>query len=574
MRIADYEESRLSSIGNSQSAIRNSRLIANCQSQIPNCQERGSSSIRNPQSAIRNFAGLNFLTEHIPLAQQLLSQGASRDRVWLELDPASQPPGLVGKLTAAAEALGIPLVASGRALMIDAEDRAVAAVLAAIRLGKTVESLDEADLPPAGAILRDVATLQKQLADWPQALENNQRLAEQLNFKLLPQRPVFPDFDCPQDITPRRHLENLCEKGVIWRYGKITPAVRARLDKELQIIEGKEFCEYFLVVRDIVEFARRQNAPTAGRGSGASSLVAYVLGITNICPLEFNIPFERFLHENREDFPDLDLDFCWRIRDDVINYAFDRWGADHAAMVCTHNTFQPRSAFRETAKAYGLSDDQISRLMRNPSPLGEGGRAYSAEAAASAAKAGRPGEGNSSPLKGEEGRRQGEGVRLAQIAKISQHLIGLPHLLSVHPGGIVIGRKPIDHYVPLEMAAKGVRITQYDKDGVEAIGLVKLDLLGNRSISTITEACRWINATECLQSAIRNPQSAIPRVSLDTMPSDDEETFELLRRADTVGCNQLESPAMRHLLRAMQPKNAVDIMKALALVRPARPPSA
>jgi DNA-directed DNA polymerase III PolC len=513
------------------------REIANCASTplstlspskgrlpIANCEEAHPSSICNLQSAICNpdasLAGLQLVTEDADLAASLLAGGMPREQVWLELDPASQPRSLVARLTAAAEALGIELVATGRTLMVEAEDRDVARVLTAIRLGKTVESIEEQDLPPAGAVLRSPSALERQLAEWPRALENNRRLAEQCRYALLPQRPVFPDYNCPPGVPAREHLRRLCEQGARWRYGRISPAVRGRLEKELRLIEAKGFSEYFLVVRDIVLYARGRNAPTAGRGSGASSLVAYVLGITNVCPLAFEIPFERFLHEGREDFPDLDLDFCWRIRDDVINYAFGRWGADHVAMVCTHNTFQPRSAFRETAKAYGLSDDQISRLLK----------------------------------RGDEA-----GHHAGDIARLAERLVGLPHLLSVHPGGIVIGRKPIDHYVPLEMAAKGVRITQYDKDGVEAIGLVKLDLLGNRSISTIAEACRVVNVSA------ENGNSPI---SVDTMPPDDPATFALLRDADTIGCNQLESPAMRHLLRAMAPTRQQDIMKALALIRP------
>jgi DNA-directed DNA polymerase III PolC len=496
------------------------KTIYNLQLTMDNSEEDVASPIVNCKLKIVNPSGLHFLTEDADLAAALLAASVPREQVWLELDPPSQPRRVVARLTAAAEALGVELVATGRALLLDDADRQAAAVLAAIRLGKTVQSVSEDDLPPAGAVLRDPKTLAAQLGQWPRALANNQRLAEQCRYALLPQRPVFPDYTCPPGASARDHLRRLCEQGARWRYGRLTPPVRRRLERELRLIDAKGFSQYFLVVRDIVQFARGRNAPTAGRGSGASSLVAYVLGITNVCPLAFDIPFERFLNEQREDFPDLDLDFCWRIRDDVIRFAFDRWGADRVAMVCTHNTFQPRSAFRETAKAFGLSDDQISRRLQ---------------------------------------RGQEPGEHAEKIARLAERLVGLPHLLSVHPGGIVIGRKPIDHYVPLEMAAKGVRITQYDKDGVEAIGLVKLDLLGNRSISTIAEACRLVN-----ESSVNCKSS----ITVDTIPADDPATFALLRDANTIGCNQLESPALRHLLRAMQPREARDIMKALALIRP------
>jgi len=282
------------------------------------------------------------------------------------------------------------------------------------------------------------------------------------------------------------------------------------------MIDRKGFSEYFLVVWDIVRYARARGAPVAGRGSGASSLVAYLLGITNVCPLAFDIPFERFLNERREDFPDLDIDFCWRIRDDVIDYVFRRWGARRVAMVSMHATFQPRSALRETAKAFGYSEAQISRM----------------DAAC-----------------------DDDQPRLQRVRKLAERLLGLLHNISVHPGGVVISPGPIDRIAPLQPAAKGVNITQYDKRGVEDIGLVKLDLLGNRSLSTIHAACELIR-----RSGVR--------VEVDAIAHDDGPTIRMLQRADTVGCNQIESPAMRHLLRGLQPAGPRDLMKALALIRP------
>ena len=473
--------------------------------------------------------GLHLITEEVSLAGGLVRRGVSTDCVWLEVDPATQPPAAVQRLAAAGDQLGVGLVGTGKALLSDRGDLPIARVLAAVRLGRTVDDLAGADLPHPRAVLRSPRQLREQFRQFPQAVANNHRLADACRYRLLPQEPVFPRYPCPTGQSPPAHLRQLCLRGVRRRYGHLTEAVRTRLETELRLIERKGFSEYFLVVGDIVRYARRQRAPTAGRGSGASSLVAYVLGITNVCPLAMEIPFERFLNESRNDFPDLDIDFCWRIRDDVIDYAFRRWGDDRVAMVSTHNTFQARSAFRETAKAMGRSDQQISQLQRGGETAGD-----------------------------EECRR---------IAQLSRRIVGLPHLLSVHPGGIVIGRKPIDHYAPVQPALKGVRITQYDKDGVEDIGLVKLDLLGNRSLSTISEACRLIGThATSTRKAAASPTA--PAVDIDRFDRDDPSTFDLLRRGDTVGCNQLESPAMRHLLRAVRPRDLRDIMKALALIRP------
>ena len=364
------------------------------------------------------------------------------------------------------------------------------------------------------ACLRGADQLQEELSAFPAAVANNQRLAEECSaYRLLPRGPVFPKFPCPDGLSAEAYLRRLSTEGMKRRYGRAEPAAAARLEKELNLIRRMGFCEYFLVVWDIVRYARERHVPVAGRGSGASSIVAYLLGITNVCPLAFDIPFERFLNERRGDFPDLDVDFCWRIRDDVIDYAFNRWGSDHVAMVCTHNTFGPSSALRETAKAMGLSDDRISRL--DEADLNGGG-----------------------------------------IVRLSRRIVNLPHNLSVHPGGIVISPRTIDHYVPIQPAAKGVTVTQYDKNGVEDIGLVKLDLLGNRSLSTIRCACDLI--------ATRTGRT----IDIETLPPADPSTIAVLQAARTIGCNQLESPAMRHLLKALQPRHVRDVMKALALIRP------
>jgi len=423
----------------------------------------------------------------------------------------------------------VRLAATGKALIADPDDMDVARLLTAIRGRTTFEAVRDTQLPHPRAYLRDSDRLRRQLVAFPDAVRNNRLLADRCAaWRFLPRGHVFPAFECPDGLTAGDYLRRLCRDGIARRYGSAPPAgADSRLVRELGLIERMGFVEYFLVVWDIVSYARRRSAGVTGRGSGASSLVAYLLGITNVCPLTYRIPFERFLHEGREDFPDLDVDFCWRIRDDVIDYAISRWGEDHVAMVSMHTTFQPPSAVRETAKAFGMSEKQVTRWVDR------GAEESELEEASS--------DGAKNP-------------RIA-IRGLSRRILGLPHNLSVHPGGIVIGRKTIDHYVPIQRSAKGVMITQYDKDGVEDVGLVKLDLLGNRNLSTVRYACDLL--------AGRGVQ-----VDAESLPSDDPATLETLRTADTVGCNQLESPAMRHLLKMLRPSGMRDVMKALALIRP------
>jgi DNA-directed DNA polymerase III PolC len=471
-----------------------------------------------------NTAGLALLVEDADLAEALLSAGLPKDRLHLAVDPPSQSVSRVRRLSDLADSRHLPLVAGGRALLGSSDELDLARVLAAMRLGTTYDNVPAEELPPASAVLVGPRALAERYRDLPSAAANNAALAERCAaYRLLPRRAVFPAFPCPPGRTPLAHLRQLCREGIARRYGPSPgPAVWGRLNHELDLIARKGFCEYFLVVWDIVSHARGRGAPVAGRGSGASSLVAYVLGITNVCPLAYHIPFERFLNERRDDFPDLDVDFCWRIRDEVIDYAIDRWGRAHAAMVCTHQTFGDRSAIRETAKAFGLSNDQIRRIVADPRrPAG-----------------------------------RDEERSLAHIVRLARRLEGLPFGISVHPGGIVLSPGPLDRIAPLQPAPKGVRVTQYDKHGVEDIALVKLDLLGNRNLSTVRHACELI--------ARRGRAAPDP----EALPPDDPATVHTLRTADTIGCNQLESPAMRSLLCMVQPGDVRDVMTVLALIRP------
>ncbi|HYE98888.1 MAG TPA: hypothetical protein VEJ18_08255, partial [Planctomycetota bacterium] len=331
----------------------------------------------------------------------------------------------------------------------------------------------------------------------------DERLLETCDWSFLPAPKIFPGGQGGME-----RLRALCEKGLAWRYPDRPP--RERLDRELGVIGALGYADYFLVVHDIVAYSRGRGLPVAGRGSGASSVVAYCLGITNVCPVDFDLPFERFLHMGRTDYPDIDVDFSWRVRDEVIAEVFRRFG--DVAMVSTHITFQRRSAFREAAKAFGYSDEQVSALQRRRIPIPD-----------------RP-----------------------KIEAAADAILDLPRHLSVHPGGIVL--RP-DGIAPMQLAEKGVVVTQYDKNSVEDVGLVKIDLLGNRALSTIRETVEIVERTTG------------EKLDVERLPVD-APTVRLLQEARTLGCNQLESPAMRSLVRMMRPSDAKGLMKALALIRP------
>ncbi|HXX95419.1 MAG TPA: PHP domain-containing protein, partial [Planctomycetota bacterium] len=339
-------------------------------------------------------------------------------------------------------------------------------------------------------------------ADRPSSREDEARV-ESCDWEFLPAPKVFPRAQ-----GGMARLRELARAGMAWRYPLDPPW--ERLERELGVIDALGYADYFIVVHEIVKYSRERGLPVAGRGSGASSVVAYLLGITNVCPVGFDLPFERFLHEGRGDYPDIDVDFSWRVRDDVIAHVFDRWG--DVAMVSTHITFQDRSAFREAARAFGYSDDQVTLMQKR--------RVW-----------------------------PHDGPRIQAAARAN---LDHPRHLSVHPGGIVLGP---DGVAPLERAEKGVIVTQYDKDSVEEAGLVKIDLLGNRALSTIRETVEIVERT------------GGGRLDVERLPQDGP-TVSLLQEARTLGCNQLESPAMRSLLRMMRPSDAKALMRALALIRP------
>ncbi|MFC1586780.1 DNA polymerase III subunit alpha [Planctomycetota bacterium] len=356
------------------------------------------------------------------------------------------------------------------------------------------------------------------------------------NLELPLGKPIFPKCPLPDGMHPQAWLLRQCLEGIRRRYDRNREKARQRLRWELDIISKLGFTDYFIITGDIMRFARERGIPACGRGSAASSIVAYSLGITNVCPLKYDLLFERFLHIERKDLPDVDIDFCWRRRDEVINYAYDTYGHDKVAMISTHNTFQPRSGFRETAKAFGISNDEVNRMSRL---LGRGAGVREAVCP--------PHTAEIIPYDQEP---------FTTIIDQAERIMGFPNHLSVHPGGIVIADIPIDHYVPLEKAAKGVTVTQYEMRAIKDIGLVKIDLLGNRALSECHETVELI----------RQHGGAAP--DLQRLPADDPKTAALVRGGNTIGCFQIESPGMRNLLKMLKTSSEWETILAHSLIRP------
>jgi error-prone DNA polymerase len=435
--------------------------------------------------------------------------------------------------------LGIPLVATPGSFFLHPEEFGVHRLLRAIAGNTALSRLSPGETAPADAWLAPPEHYRRRFANLPDAVNNTGRLADQLTFTGPAFGPVMPPWKDARGRGADACLRRAAFAGARRRYGREPgEAVVQRLEHELAVIARMGFSAYFLVVEEIV----RQSPRTCGRGSAAASLVSYCLGITNVCPIRHNLYFGRFLNPGRSDPPDIDVDFAWDERDGVIDGVLNRF-AGQAAMVASHILFQPRMALRETAKVFGMPEAEIGKITRRLPWFWHRG------------------ELDAGLLEGL--RRRPETRRLdfvhpwPQIMALAQRIIGIPRHLSVHPGGVVITPDLIDGYVPVENAPKGVPLIQWDKDGAEDAGLVKIDLLGNRSLGVIRDT-------------LANVQSNGKTLNEDRWnPEADPATRRTVAEGRTMGCFYIESPAMRLLHRKAGKGDFDHLVIHSSIIRPA-----
>jgi len=467
-------------------------------------------------------------------------------RLRRELDPATlaallpYPPSPRGeRLKREAARLDIELVALPQALLVDESERATLRLLEAIRRGGML-----AEQGGHGSVMPCPAEIAVRLETEPGAHRAGRRLLERCHLRrsdLLTRTFVFPRLAGAEggELLRRR-----CAEGLRARALSASTRARQRLEQELAVIEQLGFVDYFLATARIVDWARARGIPTIGRGSGVASLVAYLLFITNVDPLRYGLYFERFLHPLRGDYPDLDIDLAWDRRDEVIRHALAAFGLHRAARVGTHHCFRERGAFREAARALGLGEEAITRAIRARTRLADDPDAS-----------------------------------IARAARMAALLVDLPRGLGLHPGGIVLADRAISRIVPIERAVNGDAVTQFEMHGVEAIGLIKIDLLGNRALGTEDETLRIIRAAHDAQTGpasgsvaapakVPAPKHAPVPPDMERIRHDDGPTARLLAAGDTLGCLQLESPAMRGLLRQVGARDLPGAIHALSLVRP------
>ncbi len=459
---------------------------------------------------------------------------------YLELQDGRRPgdSGLNRALAELGAHLKIPLVATADVHYRTREEFPVHDLLTCIRTLTRLDDPHPERRLNAHNYLKPPAEMAAAFRDYPAAVANTLRIAERCAPALNLQQRLHPAFPVPPGQTADGFLRELCFRGARERYGRLTRPIRDRLEHELNIISQLGFADYFLLVWDVCRYARENGIRCAGRGSAADSAVAYCLHITDVDSIGRGLLFERFMSLERAETPDIDVDFDARHRDRVADYVYRRYGYDRVAAVCTYNTFQARSAVRDLGKAMGFPPETLDFLAKR--------LPWFTGAADIAEVAGRLPELRTSGIPWE---------KLGTLLRACAQIAGHPRFLGTHLGGLVISREPLVQVTPLQWAAKGTPVCQFDKEYVEDLGLVKLDLLSLRTLGAVDDALRDINRESVV-------------VDYERMSLADRPTYELLNSGRTIGVFQLESPAQRALQSRLGASHFEDVVASVAIVRP------
>ena len=525
-------------------------------------------------------------------------------RFYLELQHHIRPedPALVRALVRLSMQLGVPYVATNGVAYATRNEGQVADVLTCVKYTTSLQSAGNLLRPNHEYHLKTPAQMAQLFAEFPLALANTLAVAERCTFRLDTLRGEFPLYPIPSgETSPQSYLRTLVYRGAETRFAQpLEPQVARQLEYELTIIERMDLAGYFLVVWDIADAARRLGVLAQGRGSAANSAVCYALGITAVDPIKGQLLFERFLSEERGEIPDIDIDFAHQDREQVIQYVYDRYGREHAAMTAEVITYRTRSAIRDVGKALGLTLGQVDQIVREydareslagalgaadqtsqPLPtsiakrrdLDAGSNVFwSRSGDARAATPGRTlvpgfhaadehaalrqaqGDGDDAQIRGPVGGELG-----ALLLRICRRIDGFPRHMGIHSGGMVITRSPLIEVAPVEWATMRDRtIVQWDKDDLGDLGLIKIDLLGLGMLSLLRDAFALFR--RCY------PERA--ELSLNDIPADDPATYEMLQRADSIGVFQVESRAQMSMLPRLKPACFYDIVMQVAIIRP------
>lgn len=462
------------------------------------------------------------------------------DRYYLELqDQGLEEQRKVNKaLIALGKELAIPVVATNDVHYLSREDASVHDALLCIQTGKTLNDPERMKFSTDQFYLKSGIEMERLFEGKQEAVRNTLVIAERCHLHLDIGRHLLPAYQTPDRSSPEAYLRRLCYDALPEFYGPQCTAARERLDYELQVIETMGFPGYFLVVWDLIRFAKEQGIMVGpGRGSAAGSIVAYLLGITTLDPLRYGLLFERFLNPERITMPDIDMDFCYERREEVIAYVREKYGDDRVAQIITFGTMAARAAVRDVGRVMGLPYGEVDRLAKLiPQELG-----ITLEQAV-----------DSSP---ELKQLRNENPKVKNLLDIAQAVEGFPRHASTHAAGVVISPQPLTELVPLACSSEGEVTTQYPMEDVEQIGLLKMDFLGLRTLTVIRDALTLIRQEGC-------------DLKLAEIPLQDELTANLLRKGQTLGVFQLESRGMRRLLMQLRPGGFEDLIPLVALYRP------
>ncbi|MDR1159996.1 MAG: DNA polymerase III subunit alpha [Syntrophomonadaceae bacterium] len=435
--------------------------------------------------------------------------------------------------------LGIPLVASNDIHYLNAADAEVHDILLCIQTGSVVTDEKRMRFPGNHFYMKSRAEMEELFPDAWEALDNTLKIAEQCNVEFNFEEFLLPQFIVPSGQDPEIYFKDLVYLRYQEKYPDDEIESRQRLEYEMKIIIEMGFAGYFLIVADLISWARKNQIPVGpGRGSAAGSLVSYVLGITSLDPLKYGLIFERFLNPERVSLPDIDVDFCFVNRDRIINYIVEKYGAENVAQIITFGTMAARAAIKDVGRALDVSYAIVDRIAKMiPAAIG-----VTIDRALEAVP--------------DLIRAYETDYQTKRIIDIAKAIEGMPRHASMHAAGVVIGSEELQRVLPLQKTSDGHVITQYTKETVEEIGLLKMDILGLRTLTVLNNAVDIIARTKGI------------KVDLDNLKLDDKKVYDLLSSGKTVGVFQLESDGLRRILAEMKPNRFEDIVAVIALYRP------
>ncbi|QIB70034.1 DNA polymerase III subunit alpha [Aminipila butyrica] len=433
---------------------------------------------------------------------------------------------------------GIPFVATNDVHYVRQEDAVAHDVLLCIQTATNVDDEKRMRFPNDQFYLKSEQEMRVLFAGIPEAIENTQIIADQCQVDFTFGELHLPEFEVPEGKEKSQYLRELCEKGIHYRYGEGSPEIWQRLEYELSVIEKMGYVEYFLIVWDFINYAKENKIVVGpGRGSAAGSIVAYALKITDIDPIRYSLIFERFLNPERISMPDIDIDFCYERRQEVINYVIEKYGEDKVAQIITFGTMKAKAAVRDVGRALNMSyaeTDAIAKAI--PFDL-------------------KMTIGKALEMNPELRAAYENDKRVAQVIDMAKALEGMPRHASTHAAGVVISKKSIDEYVPLYLAEKGIS-TQFTMTTIEELGLLKMDFLGLRNLTVIRDALEMIEANHGVQ------------IDFSKMTYDDPLPYEMIAAGNTQGVFQLESGGMTQFMKNLRPDCFEDIVAGISLYRP------